>query len=178
MHPEVLDQNMLALMSDRIGFLKDLSFYLAGGTGLALQLGHRKSFDFDFFSSRDFSPEELSALIKKRNLSTEGEMLSPGTLYCILEGVRASFLFYDINLEFPVLHFNSVNIADWRDVIIVIFDFLQFRQRCQISKVLGSTGDHLHAFQVRDAYHTDRNAAYVEYHCISCYFAERDNFVD
>ncbi len=25
------------------------SFYLAGGTGLALQLGHRRSDDFDFF---------------------------------------------------------------------------------------------------------------------------------
>lgn len=25
-------------------------FYLAGGTALALQLGHRKSFDLDFFS--------------------------------------------------------------------------------------------------------------------------------
>jgi hypothetical protein len=28
------------------------AFYLAGGTGLALQLGHRRSDDLDFFSDR------------------------------------------------------------------------------------------------------------------------------
>ncbi len=117
MHPEVLDQNMLTL-SDRIGFLKEFSFYLAGGTGLALQLGHRKSFDFDFFTSRDFSPEELSALFRKHNLSAEGEMRSRGTLYCILEGIRTSFIFYDGLLCFPVMQFNSLNIADWRDITV------------------------------------------------------------
>ena len=30
-------------------------FYLAGGTALALQLGHRKSEDFDFFTTRQFN---------------------------------------------------------------------------------------------------------------------------
>jgi hypothetical protein len=34
-------------------------FVLYGGTGLALQLGHRVSEDFDFFSSSGFDPENL-----------------------------------------------------------------------------------------------------------------------
>ena len=34
-------------------------FVLYGGTGLALQLGHRVSEDFDFFSSAGFDPEGL-----------------------------------------------------------------------------------------------------------------------
>jgi hypothetical protein len=34
-------------------------FVLYGGTGLALQLGHRTSEDFDFFSSSGFDPESL-----------------------------------------------------------------------------------------------------------------------
>ena len=34
-------------------------FVLYGGTGLALQLGHRVSEDFDFFSSSGFDPERL-----------------------------------------------------------------------------------------------------------------------
>ena len=34
-------------------------FVLYGGTGLALQLGHRVSEDFDFFSSAGFDPERL-----------------------------------------------------------------------------------------------------------------------
>lgn len=36
-------------------------FILYGGTGLALQLGHRASEDFDFFSSSGFEPDRLRA---------------------------------------------------------------------------------------------------------------------
>ena len=34
-------------------------FYLAGGTSLALQIGHRLSFDLDFFGHRPFQVQEL-----------------------------------------------------------------------------------------------------------------------
>jgi len=37
------------------------SFYLAGGTGLALHLGHRESVDFDFFRLESFDPQWLLA---------------------------------------------------------------------------------------------------------------------
>jgi hypothetical protein len=35
------------------------TFYLAGGTALALHLGHRRSVDFDFFRPESFDPAEL-----------------------------------------------------------------------------------------------------------------------
>jgi len=35
------------------------SFYLAGGTSLALQIGHRKSVDLDLFTSNDFDANNL-----------------------------------------------------------------------------------------------------------------------
>jgi len=37
---------------------------LAGGTGLALQLGHRDSIDFDFFSSKDIDTQKLFLSVK------------------------------------------------------------------------------------------------------------------
>ena len=43
-------------------FIKN--FYLAGGTALALQLGYRESVDFDFFSEKDFNPDELLKSLK------------------------------------------------------------------------------------------------------------------
>ncbi len=36
-------------------------FTLYGGTALAVQLGHRESIDFDFFSSQTFDPNQLHA---------------------------------------------------------------------------------------------------------------------
>lgn len=58
------------LGDSRIELLEKLSvfknhFYLAGGTGLALQLGHRKSVDFDYFTSNEFENEKLINIVKK-----------------------------------------------------------------------------------------------------------------
>ena len=40
-------------------------WYLAGGTALALQAGHRKSFDLDFFTEKkDFDEKEVLAYFK------------------------------------------------------------------------------------------------------------------
>ena len=48
-------------------------FILYGGTGLALQLGHRASEDFDFFSSSGFDPDRLgSRLPFFRDLDLKG----------------------------------------------------------------------------------------------------------
>lgn len=44
-------KNSLAILGES-GLLKDA--YLAGGTALALQIGHRISVDFDFFTSKEF----------------------------------------------------------------------------------------------------------------------------
>ena len=46
-------QIVLELLS-RVGEVR--TFYLAGGTALALHLGHRRSGDFDFFRDRELRP--------------------------------------------------------------------------------------------------------------------------
>lgn len=45
----------------RSGILKDA--YLAGGTAAALWLGHRISYDFDFFTFKEFAPKKFSAVL-------------------------------------------------------------------------------------------------------------------
>lgn len=49
-------QNTLALLG-KSGIL-DFA-YMAGGTALALQIGHRQSVDFDFFTCDDFDEVEI-----------------------------------------------------------------------------------------------------------------------
>jgi Nucleotidyl transferase AbiEii toxin, Type IV TA system len=43
------------------------AFILYGGTRLALQLGHRASEDFDFFSSSGFEPDRLRSRLPSRS---------------------------------------------------------------------------------------------------------------
>ena len=54
---EILRESQLRLWPDLDAVPSD--FVLYGGTGLALQLGHRVSEDFDFFSSSGFDPDRL-----------------------------------------------------------------------------------------------------------------------
>ena len=39
-------------------------FYLAGGTAVALHLGHRRSFDLDFFTPEHFSIDRILETLK------------------------------------------------------------------------------------------------------------------
>lgn len=70
-------------------------FYLAGGTALALQIGHRLSVDFDLFS-----PEEIvsTLLVKVKRIfervSVAPSVNDPGELTVFADGVKVTFLHY------------------------------------------------------------------------------------
>jgi hypothetical protein len=90
-------------------------FYLAGGTGLALQLGHRRSADLDFFLGEDF--DEDAILQKVQHL--EGFALvekKPGTIYANIRGTKVSWIAYAYPVLFPFQLFLGVNVADPRDI--------------------------------------------------------------
>ena len=45
--------------------IKDMEFILYGGTAIALQIGHRSSIDFNFFTNKDFNYDELKQSLVK-----------------------------------------------------------------------------------------------------------------
>ena len=94
-------------------------FYLAGGTGLALQLAHRDSIDFDFFTDKDFSSEDLLREVKAVFSDFKVEVAQAGnkTLNLIIaEDVKASFFCIDEKLLKPVLDADYFNIAHIDDI--------------------------------------------------------------
>ena len=60
-------------------------FYLAGGTGLALQIGHRYSLDFDFFSDNEFNNERLKQELSKLGKFPENNRANTTTYTEIIE---------------------------------------------------------------------------------------------
>jgi len=56
-------QKYLALLSKENVLPDDT--YLAGGTAIALQLGHRISYDLDFFTPQKFATEETLEKLSK-----------------------------------------------------------------------------------------------------------------
>ncbi|MCR4425088.1 MAG: nucleotidyl transferase AbiEii/AbiGii toxin family protein [Firmicutes bacterium] len=66
-------------------------FYLAHGTGLSLQFGHRESHDLDFFTRSEFSPSAvIDTLGDMGHFELTGE--APGSVHGMLNNVRLTFL--------------------------------------------------------------------------------------
>ena len=57
-HKEVLSEEQLEVL-DIVKHFCSEGFYLAGGTALALQIGHRKSVDFDLFKNSEIDSREI-----------------------------------------------------------------------------------------------------------------------
>ncbi len=104
-------------------FLEDLplqTFYLAGGTGLALQFGHRISLDYDLFSSNlelDYADREtLKDYFKCKNVEFAIQKDKDKTLILLLEGVQVSFFSYPYPLLKTLISYKKILLASPLDI--------------------------------------------------------------
>ena len=65
MHPEILSPEQKSLLPLVKLFRRE--FYLVGGTAIALQIGHRKSVDFDLFKPTSFNSKKILTKIDSKN---------------------------------------------------------------------------------------------------------------
>lgn len=109
--PATTDATLIALRDT--GVLDD--FYLAGGTGLALQFGHRLSLDLDFFSPEIFDEDRL--LERMQAIDGVGVVSkAPYTLHANISETKVSFLGFPYPVLFPPAQFLGVAVADPRDI--------------------------------------------------------------
>lgn len=94
-------------------------FYLAGGTGLALQIGHRDSIDFDFFTKNDIDTEKLFQKIKKifENYQIQKIQDEKNTLTVIINNdIKLSFFTYDYKILDDFIEDENLKIASIKDI--------------------------------------------------------------
>lgn len=89
--------------------------YLAGGSGLALQLGHRFSVDLDFFTPEEFEPKEITHQLQEIG-DFKLEERGWGTILGGLEGIRFSLFFYKYPVLFPFKKVYGIKVADLQDI--------------------------------------------------------------
>ncbi len=109
-----------------MGFLKELGFYMADGTALALQIGHRTSLDFDFYTNKKFDSEELYQKFRERFDDIIVLRKKDNTLIVEVNKIAASFFYYPYPLISPCVEFEKVCFASKEDIaamkIIAISD--------------------------------------------------------
>jgi hypothetical protein len=113
-HPGVITPAAQSLLSNLGKASFSSSFYLAGGTGLALRFGHRRSVDFDFFSRETYDEEALLTVLKEHSPSVMSR--APSTLHLVLHEIKVSFIGYPYPLLYPTDRFSGVAVADARDI--------------------------------------------------------------
>jgi hypothetical protein len=118
MHPKVISAGGWAVVRRLVGERLTEGWVLAGGTGLALQLGHRVSQDLDFFREGPFDSLELAeALARAGPVSVHAR--SAGTLHVAIARMRVSFLAARRPLLFPGTIYRGLVVADPRDIAVM-----------------------------------------------------------
>ncbi|HKJ80512.1 MAG TPA: nucleotidyl transferase AbiEii/AbiGii toxin family protein [Ignavibacteriaceae bacterium] len=119
-HKEILTSASREVLNDLFRTIPLSQFYLAGGTGLALLLGHRLSRDFDFFSNQLFNED---ALIQKMQGLNDITIIakSEQTIHINLKELKVSFLGYTYPLLYHTKQYQpvagmSIDVADERDI--------------------------------------------------------------
>ncbi len=117
---DILDKNRKKVLPLLKNF-KD-EFYLAGGTALALQIGHRDSIDFDFFTQNDIDTAKLFEKIKSvfqdfKILKIQEEN---NTLTVLIdENIKISFFTYKYKLINNFINEENLKLASVEDIALM-----------------------------------------------------------
>lgn len=130
LHLEILPPKQRWLWTqfqNHAAFLTQHGYYLAGGTALALQLGHRQSLDFDFFSRRPNVSQATQVWLKKftRLIIRDADR---NTLHAEVNGVKVSFIgAYRYPTITPLVRAKRLKLAGVKDIALMKFLALTHR---------------------------------------------------
>lgn len=115
MHWDILDVERRKLLPHLEGFRRQLHAYLAGGTALALQIGHRTSLDFDFYTQHPF---DLMDPIHALGNTVKPTMThsAPNTLIMRVKNVEISIFLYEYDLLKAPVKTDHLDLASKEDI--------------------------------------------------------------
>ena len=115
LHKEAIEASTLELLAQlqAVDVLKD--FHLAGGTSLAIQMGHRLSIDLDLFTQNDFDVNTLLEYLED-NFQFALNLSSHNTLKGTIGDVAVDFISHKYPLVKEILEENDVRLYAIEDI--------------------------------------------------------------
>ena len=99
MHKEILSSKQIELLP----LIKEFSkrFTLVGGTAIGLQIGHRRSIDFDLFSAKLIKPQGIKNKLKNLDVNFDVVHEEYDQLHVMIDDVKLTFFTfpYEINKQ-------------------------------------------------------------------------------
>jgi hypothetical protein len=143
------------------------SYYLAGGTALALQIGHRISTDLDWFTPNHLLEAAERDALRSILISTGAytdKTEQDGQLYCQLASADVSFIFQHHALLEPTVDYDGVPLASPIDIGIMKLSAINSR---------GTRRDFVDLYCLRDIAPLERLLQLAEVK-----YADRPSFLD
>ncbi|MFQ5686046.1 MAG: nucleotidyl transferase AbiEii/AbiGii toxin family protein [Candidatus Scalindua sp.] len=175
LHTDILTETQKNVLKKLAMILSGTDFYLAGGTALALQIGHRMSIDFDWFIPRLGDPDILFRKIKNAGIDYTAVSIDIETIYLNIDGIQVSFIGYDYPLFAPKILLNEYDIylaspddiacmklsaiggrGSRKDFIDIYFLIKQFRSLDDYLRI------YMQKFNTRDIGHIVRSLVYFD----------------
>lgn len=118
MHIEILSAPQRKAIELLGKALANSNFYLAGGTALSLQMGHRQSVDLDWFIPRLGEAESLFQRLKFAGIDFKVQSVSLETVYITIYDVQISFIGYNYPMiqQTVTLHEFGIQMAATDDI--------------------------------------------------------------
>lgn len=90
-------------------------FHLAGGTSLALQIGHRKSIDLDLFSQSDFDTNSVLEHLEQ-NFNFKTDYTAKNTLKGSINNIKLDIISHKYTLVKPILNIERIRLYSIEDI--------------------------------------------------------------
>jgi len=114
------ETNVAFLKCSRMPFFAKGGWYLAGGTALALQIGHRQSVDLDFFTTKKKFDELMAERIFFNAGNWQMTMRDEGTIYGVFHGAKISLIAYPFFIPSTSrVKFGTINILKSADIAVM-----------------------------------------------------------
>jgi len=151
-------------------------FYLAGGTAIALQIGHRRSIDFDLFSGKPLRTTKIINTISRDKHRIDATLEeSREELTMIIDGIKMTFMEYpfdirlSVNLDDIIMMPDLITLAatkayslgrrsKWKDYIDLYFilrDYFPLQDVSREAKKIFGGGFNERLFREQLCYFTD-----------------------
>ncbi|MFN0214334.1 MAG: hypothetical protein ACKVT2_08780 [Saprospiraceae bacterium] len=152
MFPNILSEQQHKLLP----FVQQMSreYYLVGGTAIALQIGHRRSIDFDLFKKASVRKEKIAKLLSDQGLKWQLLFADSESFHILLNGVKLTFFQFPFDIPTKLV-FEGIRIPDllhlasmksyalgrrakWKDYTDLYF---LFRDHFAIEEVIDKTSE-------------------------------------
>ena len=173
MHTEILSAQQKELLPYITRFQR--SFYLVGGTAIALHIGHRRSIDFDLFTLSDLQKSKIRRVLLEIPFQQKPIFEDYDQLHLFINDVKFTFFSFPYKVEHPVKLDSCITMPDllslaamkafalgrpskWKDYVDLFFiirDYYSIEQISEQARIIFPQQFSEKLFREQLAFHKD-----------------------